>query len=576
MKILIWGEGVLTMRAIRVLCLLLVAPGLMWAQASPQKPDSSPNNSDAELRALREALLQTQKQVAGQQREIEALKEKSNAAQGAFMSNEDEPRVIDTAIHIPPTPSTLRSEDSYAGGNFGLQPVTPGDGQEKESPLSFKIGTAEFTPGGFVDIENIFRTTNTQNNIATNYAAIPFSNTAQGHLTEYRLTGQFSRFNITVKDQLGANDITGYCEADFSGNDATNAYQTVNGHTFRLRLCFLDLKRGKWEVLGGQTWSWLTPNRNGLGPMPSDLAITYNEDQNIGVGLPYTRAAEFRVAYHLNDHWAFGVGIEDPDQFIGGFVALPAAFSATLGPQFDNGNQIGAPNLFPDILPKITYDTELAGRHLHLEAVGLLTSARAAVVPIGGTTFSSHSTVGGGGSIAANYQVFQNLILLANTFWSDGGGRYLVADGPQLVLRPNFAGTDITPSMVHSGAGSLGFEWTANRQTTLAVYYGEDYFQRNFFPDTTNTGNPAAIIGYGGPRSPNTNNRTIQEATFDWIQVFWKSPKYGALQYYTQYSYLTRAPWFVAPDAPKNAHLSMVYAGVRYVLPSTLQFDGSK
>ena len=48
-----------------------------------------------------------------------------------------------------------------------------------------------------------------------------------------------------------------------------------------------------------------------------------------------------------------------------------------------------------------------------------------------------------------------------------------------------------------------------------------------------------------------------------------KSQRYGAVQYYTQYSYLTRAPWFVAPDNPKNAHLSMVYAGIRYVLPST-------
>src|SRR5208282_5645279 len=238
---------------------------------------------------------------------------------------------------------------------------------------------AEFTPGGFLDAENIFRTTNTQNNLATNYAAIPYSNTAQGHLSEYRLTAQFSRFDLKVTDKFGGNEVEAYCEADFSGNDATNVYQTVNGHTLRMRLCFADLKHGKWEVLGGQTWSWLTPNRTGVGPNSSDLAITYNEDQNIGVGLPYTRAAEIRVAYHLNDHWALGVGIEDPDQYIGSFVALPAAFSATLGPQFDNGAQIGAPNLFPDILPKIAYDTRLGGRHFHMEAVGLVTGARAAV-----------------------------------------------------------------------------------------------------------------------------------------------------------------------------------------------------
>lgn len=67
-------------------------------------------------------------------------------------------------------------------------------------------------------------------------------------------------------------------------------------------------------------------------------------------------------------------------------------------------------------------------------------------------------------------------------------------------------------------------------------------FRRNFFPDSTSTANPSTIIGYGGPGSPSTNNRTLQEITFDWLQTFWKSPKFGPLQYYTRYSYVTRAP----------------------------------
>jgi hypothetical protein len=163
----------------------------------------------------------------------------------------------------------------------------------------------------------------------------------------------------------------------------------------------------------------------------------------------------------------------------------------------------------------------------------------------------------------------RNLVFLANAFWSDGGAHYLVATGPQLVIRPNAAGTDVIPSMVHAGAGSLGLEWKATRRTILAAYYGIDYFGRNFFPDTTNTAHPTTIIGYGGPGSPNTNNRTIQQPTIDWLQTFWENPKYGALLFYSQTSYLTRAPWFVAPGAPKNAHLVMVYAGVRYVLPTT-------
>jgi hypothetical protein len=43
------------------------------------------------------------------------------------------------------------------------------------------------------------------------------------------------------------------------------------------------------------------------------------------------------------------------------------------------------------------------------------------------------------------------------------------------------------------------------------VHYGEDYFGRNSFPDAANTANSRTIIEYGGPGSPNTNNRTLQE-----------------------------------------------------------------
>src|SRR5246127_236975 len=406
------------MKGLSAICMVLVAPGLMWAQASPQKPDSSANNSDvsSELATLREALSKTQKQVTSQQEEIESLKQLLSARPPDSASTQQEAHATD----VDSTQPVFTSLSSYHGANAVQQREAQEEGQEKKPPLSFKIGSADIALGGFVDIENIFRTTNTQNNIATNYAAIPFSDTPQGHLTEYRLTAQFSRFSLHVTDKFGGNDVSAYCEADFSGNDATNVYQTVNGHTLRLRLCFFDLKRSKWEILGGQTWSWLTPNRNGVGPMPADLAITYNEDQNIGVGLPYTRAAEFRVAYHANEHWAMGVGIENSNQFIGTFVALPAAFTS-IGPQFDNGSQHGAANAFPDILTKVTYDHDFSGRHFHAEAAGFVTGAHASVRPIGDDSFKQHSTVGGGGDFAANYELLPKLVLLGNIFWSDGG-----------------------------------------------------------------------------------------------------------------------------------------------------------
>jgi hypothetical protein len=558
------------MKPISVFFALLFLPGMMLAQTSGQDPNSSADNTNlaAEVKALREALQQTQNQLADQQHEIETLKERSKNGPAAVGTNQPSQMEGEAGVRDSASSSLLPASASTA--YVRQQPTKQSQELAKsQAPIgSIKLGDAILTLGGFVDFENIFRTTNTQSNIATNFGSIPYNNTAQGSVTELRTTAQFSRLNVKVTDSFRGNDITGYVEGDFSGNESPNVYQSVNPHTNRLRLYFVDLKRGKWEFLAGQTWSWLTPNRTGIGPMPPDLAITYNEDQNLGVGVPYTRAAEFRAAYHANEHWAMGVGIENPNQYIGGYVALPSKFTA-VGTQFDNGANAGAANLMPDLLSKVTYDRDFSGRHFHAEVTGLFTGAQASVVPAGSTSFNKHNTFGGGGQIAANYELRPKLLLLGNAFWSDGGAHYLVATGPQLVVRPNLAGTDVSLSMVHAGAGSAGIEWIASEKEAFAVYYGADYYGRNFFPDTTNAAHPGTIIGFGGPGSPNTNNRAIQQVTFDWLQTLWKNPRYGALQSYVQYSYLTRAPWHVAPGDPKNAHLSMVYFGFRYVLPST-------
>jgi hypothetical protein len=558
------------MKSVHILFALLLLSSVVLGQDNAPEPPASKSNAElaTEVKALREALLETKKQVAAQQSEIESLRVQWKNAPENSATKELMPSASEKAapLSAPTTTSAVADAEQQPVANQSREKR-----KSEESKLSsFKIGEAVLTLGGFVDLENIFRATNTQSNIATDFGAIPYSNTPQGNVSEFRTTAQFSRLNLEVQDHFAGNDITGYLEADFSGNDATSVYQTVNGHTARLRLYFADLKRGKWEFLGGQTWSWLTPNRDGIGPMPVDLAITYNEDQNVGLGLAYTRAAEFRAAYHPNAHWALGAGIEDPNQYIGNSVALPSAF-ASIGSQLDSGAQIGAANAFPDVLSKLTYDKTFAGRHFHGEVAGLLTGAHASVMPVGTGSFKTRSAVGGGGQIAANYELVpQKLVLLGNAFWSDGGAHYLwVTSGPELVIKPNSAGTDVSLSMMHAGAGSTGLEWRASTKDAFAVYYAADYFQRNFFPDTTDTAHPGTIIGYGGPGSPNTNNRALQQATFDWIRTFWRQPQYGALQAYVQYSYLTRAPWFVAPGDPKNAHLSMVYFGFRYILPST-------
>src|SRR5215467_12560782 len=313
-------------------------------------------------------------------------------AGGAAKTGDVSPHILD---------ATLRTSSS-SSSTAAVQPVSsaPPQEQPKASPLSFRIGAAEFTPGGFVDFENIFRTTNTGNVSATGFGAIPFSNTVQGHLTEYRSTGQYSRFNIKTTTKFGKNDVTGYVEFDFNGNDAGNVFVTSNGHTDRLRLYWLDLKRDKWEFLGGQTWGLQTPNRIGVSPNPADLSLGYHEDAGIGVGYNYTRAAEFRAAYHFNDNWVWAAAVQNPQQFTGGEVLFPSLFNAQLGGQFDAGALPGAPNVGPDILTKLAFDHDFGGgRHFHWEGGAMETAVKITVLAPTNTAtaaFTGHTKVGGG------------------------------------------------------------------------------------------------------------------------------------------------------------------------------------
>jgi len=568
------------MRFLKTLSVLTLFSTLTFAQSG-----APPDTVADQLKKMQDALAQQQKQIAVQQQEIETLRTQ--------LATQSQAHVVDAAMHTTTGADDLAVPAAVAQ-NTALS--TPEE-KPRNSPLSFRIGAAEFTPGGWVDFTNIFRSTNTGNVVGTSFNAIPFNNQVQGNLTEFRQTAQHSRLSLKMNTKYGENNITGYVEADFNGNDAGNVFVSTNSHTNRLRLYWVDLKRGKWEVLGGQSWSLLTPNRVGISPDPNDVFITRNMDSNYQVGLLYARQAGFRLGYHPDEHWALALGVENPDQFtgppVGGVtnVTFPTAVNAAMQLEFDAANQNTVPSVHPDIIPKITYDTNFAGdRHFHGEVAGLLTTVKAAfpLFTTGANRWSHPTTTGGGGSGAVNVDLFKQLKFVGSAFYSYGGGRYLGGLGPQAVVRaiPLAGGPpgtfDIRTSMVHSGGTVLGFEAPVSKSITLAAYYGGDYFQRNSFPDITSTTtllNPVSCnglhgtfqnkpcVGFGGGNSNNANNRAMQEGTFDWIQTFFKSPQYGSLQLIMQYSYVTRAPWFVPAGAPKNGHLSMAYVDLRYVLP---------
>jgi hypothetical protein len=565
------------MRLLEKMCFVVLASGIALGQATASNSGSAGTGSVAdELKALREAISQQQQQIAQQQQQLQTLQQQlddrskkqddsssSSSSSNATRLAAGKPHVANASLNTTPVSATVVQETE----------------KPKESPLSFRIGGTDFTPGGFIDFENVFRSTNTGQNIATAFGTIPFSNAAAGtgQLSEFRSTAQYSRFNLKVSGKYGENKILGYIEGDFNGNDAGNVIVTSNPHTTRVRLAWADFRRGNWEILAGQTWGLQTPNRVGLSPMPADVFVPIGEDAQTHVGLPYTRAAEFRVVYHFNDHFQWGVALQNPDQFQGaGVITFPAVFPAATQVQLDSGAAVTAPNLFPDIHTKMAWDTDASGKHMHFELGGIVTSAKTtnqiftqgAATPSSGP-FIKHSGVGGGFEGALNLELVKGFRFVANGMWGDGIGRYLIGLEPQAVVVPIQTGPktfDTDLSMVHSGSAIVGFEATAHK-SAFGFYYGGIYGERNAFADVSSAAATKPIVGFGGIGSANTNNRAIQEGTFDWTQTFWRNPQYGAVQLVTQTSYVTRAPWFVAANAPKNAHLMMGYVTLKYVLP---------
>ena len=167
---------------------------------------------------------------------------------------------------------------------------------------------------------------------------------------------------------------------------------------------------------------------------------------------------------------------------------------------------------------------------------------------------------GGGGSINANFEIVKNLRLVTNNYWSDGGGRYLFGQAPDVVVRANG-----TVSPIHSGGTVDGIEAVVNKNTLLYAYYGGIYVGRNVVVDANGT----SLVGYGYRGSSNSQNRAIQEISFGFNQTLWKDAKYGALNLMGQYEYLMRSPWYWAANVSggKGTHDNTIYFNVRYTLP---------
>jgi hypothetical protein len=474
--------------------------------------------------------------------------------------------VASTTPILPPMPAA----PSFAA----LPPALPqgtAKPDDQSSPLQFKIGDAFITPVGFLDFTSITRSTNTGNGIGTNFGSVPYANTQTGSLTESRLSPQNSRLGFRVDALVHGAKVLGYLETDFLGQlgNPPNGGVAVstNAYPLRMRLYWVDIRKDKLEILAGQSWSMMTPNRKGISALPGDIFFSQNVDVNYQVGLTWGRIPGFRFLYHPTEKATFGLAFENSEPYVGGAngggaITPPTALQALLSTQINNGaSVISAPAVHPDIIAKLAFDPN---SKFHIEIDGVEITNRISN-PTTTPAFQKFTKAGVGGSLNVNFEIVKNVRLLTNNFWSNGGGRYIFGQAPDFILRSNGS---ISP--VHSASTVTGFEATAGK-TLFYGYYGGVYISRNTALDANGT----SRIGYGYSGSSNAQNRAIQEATFGTNTTIWKDGKYGALNLMFQYSYLQRNPWFVATGQLSDAHVHMGFINLRYTLPGSAPTLGS-
>lgn len=448
-------------------------------------------------------------------------------------------QLVDPPPQPPPTPT----------------PINPTQEIAKEQPEGPAIaaGATEIRIGGYLGVTGIFRSTSGGGGPATNFGTIPYSDSADGSLSETRLTAQPSRLSIRVNaaPAPGRAALAGYFEMDFAGSVPGNVAVTSTSVGFRLRNAFGEGQfHGRFLIAAGQAYTLMTPAKNQLSVWPSDYDLTNAVDMNYVAGMVWGRFPQVRFTYRSSPAFNWALSVENPEQQIGnGVVTLPSC-CGELSEQYNNGsNGLDTANLMPDIVSRIALNR---GQTLHVDAGGVLRVFRQSLKPY------SDSTKQAGGGVSANlrYNATATSHLLTQFAYGAGLGRYIGGLVPDVSFGANGA---IHP--IRTVSWIAGFEQRISDHSAIAVYDSGVRSDANYSTDVD-----GHDIGFGYAGAPRAANKNIHEVTGVYAWRPWQIENRGSLQWTTQLSWLRRTP-FPGGSGPSSADAVLFFTQIRYNLP---------
>ncbi len=574
------------------------------AQASATAP--APAVTATDVQELKDALAAQQKQIdrlteqLQHQQSATEVTNKSSAAQVQPVSQQQPAELRNAALVQQDTTPGLNLQDTQEQPNPHPNPL--------ESPVvSIHFKGITITPGGFAEAAFVRRSRALGADLPTPFNSLTMPGASQSNLSEFFGSARQSRPTIYVDGRLKNVEFSSYVSGDFlSAADTSSATQT-NSYSFRLRQAWGQAKFDNgWSFLGGQMWSLVTENKEGIAPS-DDLGKTNDArpmtiDPGYNVGFTFARQYGIRLTKDFNHKVAAAVSVENAqgtltthgntDNFLLGeagatnsyndaVTACPISSFTAAGATTPTYYTTCTPaatytfNPSPDIIAKLAFDPGFG----HYEVFGLYDRFRDRVFPcadfIIGTTgpcpidasvtgpsaHGAYNASKNGGGFGANARWnfdHKHIVFGLHAFGGQGVGRYGAAQLSDLSIH-----ADGTPDVIKNYQGLATLEWHG-KKLDIYTYTGAEYDGRtDDFDVATNT-----YVGYGSSHFNNSgcytetapsiavtngfnpgslskctaDTRAAIEGTAGFWYRFYNGPR-GKFQFGTQYSYVTRQTW---------------------------------
>jgi hypothetical protein len=489
-------------------------------------------------------------------------------------------RALCTATLIIPVGMNAQETKQPAGGKTNAASTTTKAAAADSGPTTISYKGVRITPVLFFTSDLVWRQRNQTADIASSFNAIPYTNSTNGQMTEFRMSARASRVALGFEGNLEHTKLAAYWESDFlSAGTSSNSVQS-NSYTLRLRQ-FFGQAMFDWggTITAGETWSLATTNKKGTLPRAEYIPGTI--DGQYFVGYDWARQPSIRFSMKATEALSYALAVEGPQTT---FAARGAPSSFVIGgPGGAALNSLAnySTDYAPDVVGKISFDGGFG--HFELKAVGR--AFRNRLVDLadenGGTR--NDKVYGGGLGFGSFMPMFGKKVDIGiSGLWGLGIGRYGASGLPDVTINP-----DGTLAPIRAAHGMFTMELHATPKLDIYGYAGAEYAYRHAgvngvgggvgygTPLASNAGCDAEYAP-GGPFSPgapggtnaacNADTRSLYQGNAGFWYRFYKGTA-GTFQWGMQYSYTSKNTWAANLGGQPKAVENMVFSSIRYILP---------